>query len=264
MPLLITKNEKQIEQIKTDKLLPSPFQPRKLFSDRSIAELAESIERHGILQPLLATKGENGNYILVAGERRLRAAKKCGLKTVPVIVLSKKDSDYAAIALIENIQREQLSFFEEAQSYHRLMNEYGMTQSEIASILGKKQSTVSNKMRILKLPPTVQALIIANDLTERHARELLRINNNQLLYQTVDKIIAKKLNVEQTSELIDSLLTEKPKAPQRSCKIGEIKLCLNTINKALRLIKKSGIKPQTQLQESEGFVEYIIKIPKTS
>jgi ParB family chromosome partitioning protein len=264
MPLLISKNEKQIEMIKTDKLSSSTFQPRKLFSDKSIKELAESIKQHGILQPLLATKGENGNYILVAGERRLRAAKLCNLKTVPVILLSKNEKDYAAIALIENIQREQLSFFEEAQSYQRLITDYGMTQSEIATALGKKQSTISNKMRILRLPPTAQALIVANSLTERHARELLRISNNQLLYQILDKIIAKNLNVEQTSELISSFLTEKPKKPQVSVKIGEIKLCLNTINKALRLIKKSGIKPQTHLQESEGFVEYIIKIPKTS
>ena len=264
MPFKFTKNEKQIAFIETDKLSKSPNQPRKHFSDNSISELAQSIKIHGILQPLLATKGQNGNYTLVAGERRLRAAKECGLKTVPVIILDKTDSECAAISLIENIQREQLSFFEEADSYKRLICEFGMTQAQISEILSKKQSTISNKLRILKLPITAQSIIVANGLTERHARELLRIKDNQTLYQVLDKIVEKKLNVNQTADYITSILTPKPQKAQISCKIGEMKIYLNTINKAVLLIKKSGIKPETHLQESERFVEYIIKIPKTS
>lgn len=263
MPFLFTKNEKQIAQVETDKLSPSPHQPRKLFSEKSLIELSDSIKEHGILQPLLAIKGENGNFTLIAGERRLRAAKIAGLKTVPVIIMDKSDKECAAISLIENIQREQLSFFEEAESYKRLIREFGMSQSDIAKGLSKKQSTISNKMRLLRLPKTAQALIIANNLTERHARELLRINDNALLFETLDKIILKKMNVSQTAEYIDGILAPKTK-PQRSCKVGEMKIYLNTINNAVRLIKKSGIKPVTLLQESEGFVEYIIKIPKTS
>ena len=142
MSFLFTKNEKQIAQIETSRISPSPHQPRMLFSEKSLAELSESIKTHGVLQPLLAVKAENGNYTLIAGERRLRASKLAGLKTVPVIVMDKSEQDCAAISLIENIQREQLSFFEEAASYDRLITDFGMTQADIASLLSKKQSTI--------------------------------------------------------------------------------------------------------------------------
>ena len=263
MSFLFTKNEKQIAQVETDKLSPSPHQPRRLFSEKSLAELSESIKTHGVLQPLLAIRGENGNFTLIAGERRLRAAKMAGLKSVPVIIMDKSDRDCAAISLIENIQREQLSFFEEAESYRRLIEEFDMTQADIAKGLSKKQSTISNKLRLLRLPKTAQALIVANNLTERHARELLRIQNSGKLFEVLDKVILKKMNVAQTAEYIDGILEPKQK-PQRSCKIGELKICLNTINNAVRLIRKAGIKPITRMQESDGFVEYTIKIPKTS
>ncbi len=263
MPFLFVKNEKQIAQIETDKLMPSKNQPRKLFSEKSISELADSIKQHGILQPLLVTGDQKNGYSLIAGERRLRAARIAGLKTVPVIILTKTEKECAQLSLIENIQREQLSFFEEAESYKRLMEDFSMSQIDIAKALSKKQSTISNKIRLLKLPPTAQVIIAANGLTERHARELLKITDNSLLYEALDKIVLKKLNVAQTAEYINTLISPKPQ-PKRSFKIGEMKIYLNTINKAVRLIRKSGIKPVTQLQESEGFVEYIIKIPKTS
>ena len=263
MPFLFVKNEKQIAQIETDKLSISKNQPRQLFSDKAIQELAASIKEHGVLQPLLATCDQKGNYTLIAGERRLRAAKICGLKTVPVIIVDKSEKECALVSLIENIQREQLSFFEEAEGYKRLMDIYGMSQADIAKAVAKKQSTISNKLRILKLPTTAQIVISANGLTERHARELLKIRDNSVMYEVLDKIVTKKLNVAQTTEYVNSILNPKP-TPQRSFKRGEMKICLNTINNALRLIKKSGIKPITKLQESDEFVEYIIKIPKTS
>ena len=264
MPFLFSKTEnKQVTELDIDLILPSKYQPRKVFSDAALSELSASIKEHGVLQPVLAVKSDDG-YSLVAGERRLRASKLAGIKKIPAIILERDSRECAEISLIENIQREQLSFFEEAAGYERLINEFGFTQSQIAQRLGKKQSTVSNKLRLLKLPPTAQVMIMANNLTERHARELLRLRDKQQLFCALDHIIVKKLNVSQTEQYIEELQKGAPQRPQRVCKVGDMRIFVNTINKAANLIKKSGIKPQTELLDREGFVEYIIKIPKTS
>lgn len=264
MPFLFTKNEKQVAELEIEKLSPSRYQPRKLFSDKALEELSASIKEHGVLSPVLVIKAGDDRYELVAGERRLRAARLAGLKTIPSIIINKTEKECAEISLIENIQREQLSFFEEAEGYRRLIEEFGFSQADIATALSKKQSTISNKLRLLRLPLAAQVIITANGLTERHARELLRIGNTTTLYDTLDYVIIKKLNVPQTVEYINSLLAPKPQTAERKCKVAEMKIFINTINKAVGLIKKAGIKPHTQLKESEGFVEYIIKIPKTS
>ena len=202
---------------------------------------------------------------MVAGERRLRAAKLAGLETIPVILLDKNSVECAEISLIENIQWEQLSFFEEAEAYRRLADEFGLSQCDIAKRVSKKQSTVSNKLRLLRLPKTAQVIITANGLTERHARELIRLlPDRHLVFSALDHIVLKKLNVSETERYISSILTPPPSPPQRSCKIKDVRIFLNTINKAVDLIKQSGIKPVTKLNETDGFVEYIIKIPKTS
>ena len=241
----------------------SKYQPRRHFSQKALDELAQSIKEHGVLSPLLVVAvGER--YELIAGERRLRAAIISGLDKVPCIVTDKNEQEQAQIALIENIQREQLSFFEEAEGFARLIDEFGLTQSDIAKRLCKRQSTISNKLRLLKLPPTARAIITAADLTERHARELLRIHNKDKLFYALDRIIEKKLNVTQTEQFITELLSPPPQKPHRSCKITDVRIFINTINKAVNLIRQSGIKPSTQLQEKDGFVEYIIKIPKSS
>lgn len=264
MPFLFSKTEdKQITEVDIELIAPSEYQPRRIFSDSALLELSESIREHGVLQPVLAVRGEKA-YTLVAGERRLRAAKLAGLKSIPALILEKDSRECAEISLIENIQREQLTFFEEAAGYKRLIDEFGFTQADIAVRLGKKQSTVSNKLRLLKLPQTAQVIIAANKLTERHARELLRLHDRRQLFYALDRIVAKKLNVAQTESYIDGLLKSGAEAPQRVCKVGDMKIFVNTINKAVNLIKKSGIKPQTELLDREGFVEYIIKIPKTS
>ena len=244
-------------QIKTSK-----FQPRRHFSQSAIDELAESIKQHGILSPLLVCKTADG-YELIAGERRLRAAISLGLSEVPCIVNERSEKECAEIAIIENIQREQLSFFEEAEGYLRLCEEFGLSQTDIAKRVCKKQSTVSNKLRLLKLPATARAIIVASGLTERHARELLRIHDKDKLFYALDKIVENKLNVPQTERFITDLLQPTPQKPQRSCKIADVRIFINTINKAVNLIKQSGIKPTTKLQERDGFVEYIIKIPKS-
>ena len=263
MPFLFAKDERSvINRLPIDEIIPSEHQPRRIFSDKSLCELSESIKQHGVLQPILVIKKETG-YQLIAGERRLRASKLAGLDTIPAIITDKNSKDCAQIALIENIQREQLSFFEEAQGYRRLIEEFGFSQTDIAKAVSKKQCTVSNRLRLLKLPPAAQAIITANGLTERHARLLLKISDKQMLYTALDRIVDKKLNVIQSEEYVESLISPKPQKSV-SCKITEVKLCINTLNKAVRLITKSGIKPETRLCESDGFVEYIIKIPKKS
>lgn len=262
MPFLFTRQQTGIDMISPAQIKTSKFQPRRHFSEKAINELAESIKQHGILSPLLVCRVDDG-YELIAGERRLRAAVAAGLTEVPCIVSERSDKERAELALIENIQREQLSFFEEAEGYLRLIDEFGLSQSDIAKRISKKQSTVSNKLRLLKLPVTARAIITAAGLTERHARELLRIRDKDKLFFALDKIVENNLNVPQTERFINDLLEPPPQKPQRSCKIGDVRIFINTINKAVDLIKQSGIKPTTKLQERDGFVEYIIKIPKS-
>lgn len=263
MPFLFTRQQTGIDMICITQIDRSKYQPRQHFSQKALEGLAESIKEHGILSPLTVVRaGER--YELIAGERRLRAAKLAGLDKVPCIVTDKSEREQAQIALVENIQREQLSFFEEAEGFLRLIDEFGLSQAEIAKKLGKRQSTVSNKMRLLKLPLTARAIITAAELSERHARELLRIHDKDKLFYALDKIVEKKLNVPQTERFITELLSPPPVKPGICCKVGDVRIFINTINKAVDLIKKSGIKPSTQLQERDGFVEYIIKIPKSS
>ena len=263
MPFLFTRQQTGIVMLDINKIKPSKYQPRKTFAKGPLDELAQSIKTHGILQPLIVTEDSDG-YMLIAGERRLRAARLAGLTSVPCTVTQRDERKCAELAIIENVQREGLSFFEEAEGYARLIEDFSLSQQEIAKRVGKKQSTISNKLRLLKLPPTARAIIVAAGLSERHARELLRISKKETLFFALDKIVEKKLNITQTEQFITSLLTPTAEKPQRFCKIGDIRIFINTLNKAVDMIKQSGIKPTTQLCEREGFVEYIIKIPKSS
>ena len=246
MPFLFTRQQSGIVMLDINKIKPSKYQPRKNFASKPLDELAQSIKTHGILQPLIVTEDGDG-YMLVAGERRLRAARIAGLDSVPCIVTRHDERKCAELAIIENVQREGLSFFEEAEGYARLIEEFSLTQQEIAKRVCKKQSTISNKIRLLKLPPTARAIIVAAGLSERHARELLRIPKKETVFFALDKIVEKKLNISQTEQFITSLLTPPPEKPQRFCKIGDVRIFINTINKAVDMIKQSGIKPTTQL-----------------
>lgn len=263
MPFLFTKQQTGIVMLETNKIKPSKYQPRKTFAKEALGELAQSIKQNGIIQPLIVLQDADG-YMLIAGERRLRAAILAGLDKVPCIINSYSDEKCAELAIIENIQREKLSFFEEAEGYARLIDEFSLSQQEISKRVGKKQSTISNKLRLLKLPPTARAIIVATGLSERHARELLRIPKKETLFFALDKIVEKKMNITQTEQFITSLVAPPIQKPQRFCKIGDIRIFINTLNKAVDMIKQSGIKPTTQLCEKDGFVEYIIKIPKSS
>ena len=265
--IMLNKNrvdQSKILYIETDKIVPTKYQPRKEFGEKALFELSQSIRTHGVIQPLIVRQQAQG-YLLIAGERRLRAAMLAGLEKVPCIITERDEKSCAEISLIENIQRQNLSFFEEAAALKRLIDEFSLTQAQVAQRLGKTQSSIANKLRILKLPKAAQMIISTNNLSERHARELLRLQDNNQIFTALDKIIKRRLNVAQTEVLIDKMLSAAQSEKQLvKAGVRDMRIFVNTINRAVGMIKKAGIKPITTLGERDGFVEYTIKIPKTS
>lgn len=259
------KQREGLQWVAIDSIIPATHQPRTIFGEEGLRALSASIASHGILQPLLILR-EGEGYRLIAGERRLRAAKLAGLSKVPCILTDKPQEEAALLSLIENLQREDLTFFEEATAYRRMMEDFSLSQAEIARRLNKDPSTIANKLRLLKLPISAQILVRQNALTERHARALLKVQDADLLMELLEEIITKKLNVTAAEELIHHALTPKPKrkAPRRVCSLKDVRLCINTLNHTVATLRNAGIKPQTQINDEERFVEYIIRIPKTS
>lgn len=201
-----------LTEISIDSIAPNPNQPRKAFDDHSIEELARSVREHGIVQPLVVTRTGENRYRLVAGERRFRAAQKAGLRSVPAVIKELlNESDALQIALIENIQREDLNPIEEASAYHQLHQEFGLTQEEISRRVGKERSTVANFLRLLKLPEAVKALLAAGQLSMGHARALLALESAKKQEQLAGRVVARDLNVRQTEMLASA-------APKRKTK----------------------------------------------
>lgn len=197
--------EKIVKEIPVDKIIPNPYQPRKVFSTNALEELSKSIKEYGVLQPITVRQRENV-YELVAGERRLRAAKLAELKTIPAIINNMSDQYSAVLALLENLQREDLNFIEESLGYENLIKQHNFTQQQLAEKLGKNQSTIANKLRILKLPDTVKQYLVENNLTERHARALLKLPNEELMMEIVKKVVKQELTVKKTEKLINDTL----------------------------------------------------------
>ncbi|MGN0614583.1 MAG: ParB/RepB/Spo0J family partition protein [Porcipelethomonas sp.] len=257
------KEENRILQIPVSEIVPNPHQPRTEFDYSDITSLAESICQNGILQPLSVRKIENG-YELIAGERRLRAAKMVQLKYVPCIVLNISERTSAVLALVENIQRQNLSFFDEANAIEKLITYYGMTQEDAAVKLGKAQSTIANKLRILKLSDEEKELITKFNLTERHARALLRLGSKEERLEIISKIIKYNLNVERTEQAIDEYIgktKEKESYKKRSKVFQNVKIFVNTINKAVETMKAAGIPADSKKITNDDYIEYRVKIP---
>lgn len=252
----------KVVEINIDKIEANPYQPRTVFGD-DIDELAESIRLNGLIQPL-TVKAEGERYILIAGERRLRALKSLGNAFAPCIVLDITDRNSAVLALVENIQRKDLHFFDEAEALSKLLDFYGMTQEDAAVRLGKTQSTIANKLRLLKLSESVRSKIRCCGLTERHARALLRLPNENLQLEAVDNICSKRLNVEQTERLVAAIIdreNERESIRRRSGAFKDIRLFVNTINKAVEMMKAAGINADSQKIKENGYIEYIVRIP---
>lgn len=257
------RQENKVVQIPVSQIMPNPHQPRSEFDFSDISSLAESICQNGILQPLSVRKVENG-YELVAGERRLRASKLLQLKTVPCIVLNISSRTSAILALVENIQRQDLSFFDEANAIEKLINYYGMTQEDAAIKLGKAQSTIANKLRILKLTDEEKELIIKFNLTERHARALLRLGSKEDRLEIINKVVKNNLNVERTEAAIDEYIgkvRDKESYRKRRKVFQNVKIFVNTINKAVETMKAAGIAADSKKIQNEDYIEYRVKIP---
>jgi ParB-like partition proteins len=259
-----TKNAKSsVIQVPVGRILPNPQQPRRTFDSASLLSLSQSIKHNGILQPLTVRERENGEFELVAGERRLKAAIMAGYTTVPCIVVTLDDNQSAVMSLLENLQREDLNYFDEATAIAKLIERCGLTQEEVAVKLGKGQSTIANKLRLLHIGNAQRARILELGLTERHTRALLRLSDNQR-EEAFSIIERKKLNVEETERLVESILfPEKTDKPKSLTVIKDVRIFFNTINNAVDLMKRSGIAAVAQKQEYDEYFEYIVKIPKT-
>lgn len=253
-----------IQEIAIDKVLPNPSQPRKVFNYEELKELANSIKEIGIMQPIIARKNKDDTFILIAGERRLRAAKLAGLSKIPVIIKEIDNENMVLWALVENIQRENLNYIEEALAYKKLMKEYQLTQIDISKKVGKKQSTISNKLRILKLSDDVRQKLIKNHLTERHARALLKVENENERKEILNVIIDNELNVQETEKLIEDnkKLKNSIKSQPSIKKCIHYNIYLNTIKKAFKAIKEAEKNAEYRQEDKGEYVEVKIKIPK--
>lgn len=243
---------------------PNPNQPRKFFDSTALKELSDSIKEYGVLQPITVRKVRCG-YEVIAGERRLRASILAGLSSIPSIIINADSDKSAILALLENLQREDLSFFEVAEGYQRLIKEQGMTQDDIAKKLGKSQSTIANKIRLLRISPIVRKIIREYSLTERHARALLSLDAEKQL-AAVRTICDNNLNVRQSEELIASMLQSKIKKQQTVKITGtrDIRLYTNTVKQAVNLMRESGADANLEQKNFDWGVEYVIKVLKNS
>lgn len=254
----------QVIQIPTEKLLPNPYQPRKQFKSTQMLSLADSIKENGVIQPLLCRRINNSDYYeVIAGERRLRASILANLQSVPCIIVECEYETSALYSILENIQRSDLDFFEEAQAISQLINHFGMTQDEIGKKLGKSQSTLSNKLRLLKLPVDVRYFIEKEALSERHARALLRLESEQQMWTTLKEITDKHLNVEQTEAYIDKITNKQPKPRHSVVRIfKDVRIFVNTVDKAIKTMKEAGIDATSDKTETDDYIEYRVRIPK--
>ena len=255
---------RKIQYIPINHIAPNPDQPRKYFSQESLQELAASIRLHGVLQPLTVQKGRY-SYVLVAGERRLRAAGMAGLRSVPCVVLDVDREDSAVLALIENLQRSDLHYLEEAAAMARLIETCHLSQEELAAKLGKSQSAVANKLRLLRLSGECADLLRSYGLTERHARCLLRLSGEEERLRALRQIGERHLNVAQTEQYIESLLSDiQQKEPARrpTYIVKDVRLFLNSIRHSVDVMRRAGVDAAVKREETEEEITLTVRIPK--
>ncbi len=262
MPLLRKKDPSdRILSLPLDAIRPNPDQPRRFFDPEGLEELADSIRALGILQPL-TVRQVDGGWELVAGERRLRAAALAGLERVPCVSIQADSQSSSLLALVENLQRRDLDFLEEALALDKLLRTYCLSQDEVARRIGKSQSAVANKLRLLRLPPQLLTRLREAGLSERHARALLRLENDHRLEQAAEHVIACRLTVAQTDQYVDSLLAAKKAKPKRTYIIKDVRLFLNSVNRGLSMMRTAGVDACFQRQDTEDSICLTIRIPK--
>lgn len=270
LTLVSGREDRVLRRIRISEIVRNPNQPRRYFDPEAIATLAESIRQYGVLNPLTVRRTANGGYELVAGERRLRAARVAGLTDVPCLLINADGEDSSVIALVENLQRRDLDFFEEANGFKRLIEQFGLTQEEAARKIGKTQSAVANKLRLLRLSQQNMELIRCNNLTERHARALLRLNDEADRINVTNYIIEHELNVSRTEEYIDEFLKAKenpqpvvePESGKHVVRLfKDVRFFLNTLNRAVGVMVDAGIGATVKQQESDDGLTLTICIP---
>ena len=251
--------EKKLLMLKPDEIKPSKNQPRKNFDEYELKLLADSIKSSGIIQPLVVRKSIDGKYEIIAGERRFLAAKNVGLRRIPCVLHNTDEKTAAIYAIMENLQRQDLTFFEEAEAINRLIVHFGMSQLEIASRLGLAQSTLSNKLRLLRLNDDQRERIITARLTERHARALLRREGNDR-ENALNYIIANALNLKETEEYIENILNPKeeipPEKPIRKYAISDVRIFYNSLSKLVTTLQSAGVNAKTRKYENDKYIEY--------
>ncbi|AXF56493.1 nucleoid occlusion protein [Salicibibacter kimchii] len=260
-----SRNE-EVRLLAVTEIAPNPFQPRTIFSEEAIDDLAQTIQTHGMLQPIIVRE-RDGHYELIAGERRWRAAQKLGWPEVPSIVKEFNDAQTASLALIENLQREELTVIEEARAYEQLIHWHNLTQESLAQRLGKGQSTIANKLRLLSLPEDVQTALLSKDISERHARALIRLKDEDMQLQLLKAIIEHSLSVKEAEAYAEKWLegTQAPKQKKRAKKqhySKDTRIAMNTIRQSLEMVEKSGLGVERQEEELEDYYQFTIRIPK--
>ena len=256
--------EEGVVSLPVAEIAPNPMQPRQVFDGQGLEELADSIRRYGVLCPLSVRRRSAGGYELVAGERRLRAARLAGLERVPCLILEVDAEQSGLLALVENLQREDLDFLEQARGIARLIERYGLTQEQCAQQLGKSQSAIANKLRLLKLPEDVLEKLRAAELTERHGRALLRLSDDEMRRKALDHIIDRQLTVPAADGYIDSLLeSQKKPAPSRTrFVLKDVRIFLNTIQKSVDVMRQGGVNVGLERDETEREMVLTIRIQR--
>jgi ParB family chromosome partitioning protein len=262
---IVKEASEEVIKLPIEKISANKFQPRTVFDEGKIEELARTIHMHGVIQPIVVrTSSEEGTYEIIAGERRFRAMRSLGWKEVPAILRELSDKETASIALIENLQREELTAIEEATAYQNLLEIHEITQEALAQRLGKGQSTVANKLRLLKLPEEIQNALLNRTITERHARALLQIKDSELQMKVFNETIEQNLNVKQLEEKVEKALSVDPKKtkPRRKAVSRDLRIAMNTIKESLNMVAKSGIDVTTEEEEHDDYYQITVKIPK--
>lgn len=246
-----------------ESIRPNPGQPRTVFDREAMQELAASVAQYGVLQPI-SVRRASGGYELIAGERRLRAAKLAGLDEIPCIVMSVDEAQSGMLALVENLQRRDLDYIEEAEGLARLMRQYGLSQEQAARRVGKSQSAVANKLRLLKHSPAVLQALRTHGLSERHARALLRLPTEPAKLSAIETIVRRALNVAKAEAYVESLLAEKPPAPfaARKLLLKDVRLFLNSVEHNLEIMKNAGIPAACGREETDDEIVLTIRLPK--
>jgi ParB family chromosome partitioning protein len=255
----------EVKAIPVHKIIPNRYQPRSVFDESKIDELCQTIKTHGVIQPVILRKYGQDQYELIAGERRWRACTKLGMETIPAIVKEMSDTQAASVALIENLQREGLTPIEEALAYQKLIELHGLTQESLAQRLGKGQSTIANKLRLLHLPEECHEALRERLISERHARALLALKDREMQKRFLKQIIDQGLNVKQTEMMIEKFLNQTPvkkKKPVRKAFSKDMRIALNTIRQSVDMVLKSGLYVETVEKEHADYFEFTIRIPK--